>query len=135
MYKYSTTSQKRLATAHPKLQELFTRVLEVCDHTILQGHRTREEHEAYLKAGNSTVPYEQSKHSKTPSMAVDVAPYPMPKDWGAQWRDRVKFYEFAAVVRTEAKRLGIQIRWGGDWDGDGDYSDQKFDDLVHFELV
>jgi peptidoglycan LD-endopeptidase CwlK len=31
--------------------------------------------------------------------------------------------------------MGIEIRWGGDWDGDGDLSDHKFNDLPHFELI
>jgi hypothetical protein len=27
------------------------------------------------------------------------------------------------------------LRFGMDWDGDLDFSDQTFDDLVHFELA
>jgi hypothetical protein len=30
--------------------------------------------------------------------------------------------------------MGIGLRWGGDWDSDKDFSDQNFDDLVHWEL-
>lgn len=33
-------------------------------------------------------------------------------------------------------KLGIDIRWGGNWDMDGEpVTDQNFQDLVHFELV
>ena len=32
-----------------------------------------------------------------------------------------------------AAGLDIEIRWGGDWDGDNEFTDQSFDDLVHFE--
>jgi len=28
----------------------------------------------------------------------------------------------------------MKIRWGGDWDMDTQTKDNKFDDLVHFEL-
>ena len=28
----------------------------------------------------------------------------------------------------------LKIRWGGDWDMDTQTKDNKFDDLVHFEL-
>ena len=31
--------------------------------------------------------------------------------------------------------MNIKLRWGGDWNDNKDFSDQTFDDLVHFELV
>jgi peptidoglycan L-alanyl-D-glutamate endopeptidase CwlK len=34
-----------------------------------------------------------------------------------------------------AKLKGILLRWGGDWNMDGRTTDNKFDDLGHFELV
>jgi hypothetical protein len=34
-----------------------------------------------------------------------------------------------------AAEEGFRIRWGGDWNGDGDLTNQKFDDLFHLELV
>jgi len=30
--------------------------------------------------------------------------------------------------------MGFKIRWGGDWDMDTHTKDNKFDDLVHFEM-
>ena len=38
------------------------------------------------------------------------------------------------IGMEEAGRLGIPIRWGGDWDGDGDKTDQKLWDPAHWEL-
>ena len=32
------------------------------------------------------------------------------------------------------EQMGIDLIWGGDWDGDTDLKDNAFDDLVHFEL-
>jgi peptidoglycan L-alanyl-D-glutamate endopeptidase CwlK len=29
---------------------------------------------------------------------------------------------------------GVTIRWGGDWDSDGEYDDEKWRDGPHFEL-
>jgi hypothetical protein len=29
----------------------------------------------------------------------------------------------------------VRVRWGGDWDGDFETKDNKFDDLVHFEIL
>jgi hypothetical protein len=31
--------------------------------------------------------------------------------------------------------MQYDIRWGGDWDRDNDFSDQKLNDLCHFELI
>ena len=62
-------------------------------------------------------------------MAVDVAPYPI------AWDDRERQTLFAGYVLATAKALGVELRWGGDWDGDTEVRDNQFDDLVHFELV
>jgi peptidoglycan L-alanyl-D-glutamate endopeptidase CwlK len=32
-------------------------------------------------------------------------------------------------------KMTHSVRFGGDWDGDKDITDQKFNDLVHFELI
>ena len=41
---------------------------------------------------------------------------------------------FGGLVTGLAKQKGIPLRWGGDWDGDNNFKDNRFDDLVHFEL-
>jgi peptidoglycan L-alanyl-D-glutamate endopeptidase CwlK len=136
MPNFSTTSADRLFTCDVQLRKIFNKVVQHYDCSILEGHRGQINQDQYFKDGVSKVKWPDGKHNKRPSEAVDAAPYPIPKNWGADhWKDMVKFYEFAAIVRYEAKRLGIKIRWGGDWDSDGDYRDQTFDDLVHFELV
>ena len=130
MNKFSKKSNDRLITCDHDLQELFHHVLAVQDCSILAGHRTKEEqnklfHEVPKK---TQLKYPNSKHNIFPSRAVDVAPYPI------DWEDRERFYYFAGIVKGVAHGLGIDIRWGGDWDSDGDFKDQTFDDLVHFEL-
>jgi len=40
----------------------------------------------------------------------------------------------AGRICQEADRLGVPIRWGGDWDRDDRTSDNKFNDYVHFEV-
>ena len=39
------------------------------------------------------------------------------------------------MLRGIAKQLNTNIRWGGDWDNDGEIADNSFDDLVHVELL
>lgn len=38
------------------------------------------------------------------------------------------------VVFETAASCGVKLRWGGDWDGDGDIHDQRLYDPAHFEL-
>lgn len=74
----------------------------------------------------------RSKHLSVPSMAVDVAPIHNGK---IDWNDSTKFYGLAKKILNKAKELNITLRFGGDWDMDGDFKDQTFNDLVHFEKV
>ncbi len=136
MPNFGTTSTARLRGCDDQIQKLFNAVIKSYDCTILEGHRGAVKQNEYFRTNRSKVKFPDGKHNSVPSRAIDAAPYPIPPNWGEDhWKEMVKFYEFAAIVRYEAERMGIKIRWGGDWDGDGDYRDQAFDDLVHFELL
>lgn len=128
MPSYSSRSRGKLQECHPDLQDLFNEVIKHFDCAILTGHRSKEKQNDAFAKGLSKLKYPQSKHNKTPSLAVDVAPYPI--DWG----DKERFYYFAGVVKGIATQMGIDIRWGGDWDSDTQVHDQTFMDLPHFEL-
>lgn len=138
-FAFGSTSRARLATCDAKLQILMHRVMakQLMDFTILQGHRGKAEQNAAFAIGTSRVKWPDSRHNTTPSVAVDIAPYPV--RWGNQGDpERIKavgnFYRLAGVVLATARELGIVVRWGGDWSMDGDIYDQEFDDLPHFEL-
>ena len=60
---------------------------------------------------------------------MDAVPFPI------DWNDKIRFYHFAGYVLGVAKTLGIKIRWGGDWNSNLNFKDEKFMDLPHFELV
>jgi hypothetical protein len=75
------------------------------------------------------VQWPDSKHNQSPSMAVDVAPYPI------DWADRERFNYFAGYVMGVASQHGIALRWGGDWNRDWKVRDNNFDDLPHYELI
>ena len=98
------------------------------DCSILIGHRGEEAQNKAFDEGKSKVRYPKGKHNSKPSTAVDVAPYPI------DWEDRERFIYFAGLVKGIALEMGISLRWGGDWNNDTQLSDNKFDDLVHFEL-
>ena len=78
--------------------------------------------------GLSRAPWPTSAHNKQPSQAVDLAPWPI------DWEDTASFHRRAGVILGMAHLYGMAVRWGGDWDSDGNTTDQLFNDLVHFEL-
>ena len=135
MPSFGTVSLSRLTTCYPDLQILFAVVVEKFDCSVLCGHRDEAGQTAAYESGNSQVEYPNSKHNSYPSMAVDVAPYPV------DWDDIHRFYYFAGQVMAiaamlyEKGEMEHKVRWGGDWDGDTQVKDNKFNDLVHFELI
>ena len=131
MPRFGKRSTMQLDSCHILLRQLFRQVVEKYDCSIIQGYRNEEAQNAAYNATpqRSKLPWPQGKHNKSPSIAVDVAPYPI------QWNNTKRFYHFAGYVMGIAEDLGLEIRWGGDWDRDYDLDDQQFNDLVHFELV
>lgn len=130
MASFGKTSKARLEGCDPRLQILLNFVVRYQDCSILVGPRSEEDQMTAYKRGRSKLKWPESRHNVLPlSKAVDAAPFPI------DWNDRERFVKFAGAVQLAADFLGISIRWGGDWDGDGTGTDNSFDDLVHFELV
>lgn len=129
MFKFSEISKQRLDTCHPDLQRLMNEVIKHYDVIILCGHRGQEKQDKAFHDGKSKLKFPNSKHNKLPSLAVDVAPYPL------DWNDSKRFYHCVGFIKGIATSMGIKIRCGLDWDGDNDFKDQTFNDLPHIELV
>jgi peptidoglycan L-alanyl-D-glutamate endopeptidase CwlK len=138
MNTFSEISKQRLRTCHRDLQILFAHVIQDYDCTIVCGHRDKEEQDKAFAEGNSTKKYPTSKHNKTPSWAIDAAPYE--KGTGIDWKPRQMAY-FAGIVMGKAYQLytigtiSHKIRCGIDWDSDNDIDDETFIDGNHFEIV
>jgi len=127
---FSEYSKVRLATADPRLQQLFNEVIKHFDCRVLCGHRGQQEQDQAYHDGKSKLPWPRSEHNHSPSTAVDVVPYPV------VWEDRERFHYFAGLVKGVALGLGLKVRWGGDWDSDTEVRDEKgLNDLPHFELM
>jgi len=129
MPEFSPLSKRRLAECHPDLQKLMNEVIKHYDIVVLCGFRGKDEQDKAFREGKSKLAFPKSKHNVTPSLAVDIAPYPV------DWNDIKRFWHLAGYVKATAERLGIKIRQGADWDGDNDFKDQKFIDLPHVELA
>ena len=128
MPRYSKRSKDRLATCDQRLQDVFNEVIKHVDCSILEGHRSKERQNKLYDEKRTKVKYPNGKHNQNPSIAVDVAPYPI------DWTDRDRFHYFGGYVLGIASQMGLNIRWGGDWDQDTQTKDNRFDDLVHFEI-
>lgn len=130
MPKYSQTSLDRLRACDERLQILFGEVILHVDVSILCGHRTEEEQEEAFRTGHSNLRWPQSKHNSLPSLAVDIAPWPI------DWSDELRFWTTGAFVMGIASQMGIGLRWGGLWDRPWEHvSSPGFRDIGHFELI
>ena len=128
MPKFGRKSRERLATCESDLQMLFKEVIRYVDCSILEGHRGQDRQDSLYEEGKTKVKYPRGRHNASPSRAVDVVPYPV------DWKDRERMTLFAGFVLGIASQMGINIRWGGDWDQDFEVKDNMFDDFPHFEL-
>lgn len=155
MYRLSRTSKERLKTCHNDLQLIVNTAITrtPVDFGVAQGSRTVIEQQQYYDKGASKVNpkayktmedlLKRGKHIvdgkiRKNSMAVDLYAY---YDSGARW-DENHLCLIAGVMYSVAKELKEQcaithdLRWGGNWDGDGIILfDQSFRDLPHYELI
>jgi peptidoglycan L-alanyl-D-glutamate endopeptidase CwlK len=137
MPKFGAKSLAHLNTVDPALQEICHIVVKDFDISIISGFRTEKEQNDLFHAKKSTLKWPNSKHNKNrgggtelPSQAVDVIPYPV------NWDDPKPFIFMAGMMFSAAYSVGVELRWGGNWDGDlVIIDDQSFDDLPHFELL
>ena len=128
MPKFGNKSKAQLNSCHSDLKRVFNEVIKTVDCSVLEGHRHQARQDALYEEGKTKVKYPSGRHNALPSLAVDVAPYPI------DWADRERFTLFAGFVLGVAKGMGIDLRWGGDWNMNFEVNDNRFDDFPHFEL-
>lgn len=135
MYHFSNNSKAKLEQCHHDIQIICEHLIKYIDFTVVTGHRSPEEQLKKYNQGFSKV--KVGKHNSMPSMAIDIQPYPLSKD---SREKREQFYFLAGYFMGIAKMLKAvgtishDVRFGGDWDRDGEITDNGFDDLYHFEL-
>ena len=128
MPSFSKSSLAKLETCHSDLQKLFKEVIKHYDCTVVCGHRGKEEQDEAVRSGHSKLNWPNSKHNQLLSLAADVVPYPV------DWNDTKRFMHFAGFVMGIASQMGIKIRWGGDFNQDLNFKNDRFLDYPHFEL-
>ena len=127
-YRLGTTSLARLQKVHPLLSACVVRAIKVtsADFTVFEGLRTLERQQKLFDSGATKTL--NSRHLV--GKAVDLPAWLK----GRPVWDPVAAQQIANAMFHASKECGVTLRWGGDWDMDGDQSDETFRDLVHFEL-
>lgn len=156
-YALGRTSFARLSGVHPKLQSVVELAIKKTsqDFMVLEGVRSHETMCAYYGKGRTVadcaakgVPAKYarpadkratwlrnplaSKHRIMPDgfgHAVDLVPWPV------DWETPSKFDAIAKAMDAAAQELGVDIRWGADWDEDGQPRERGESDSPHFELA
>jgi len=147
----SKLSLSRLDGVDPQLVKVVKRAIEITQQDFLVVEGVRSKIQCYINYGKGRtavqctvkgVPalYAQPKLPRVTWLnnplsskhvtgkAVDLVPYPV------DWNDLAKFDQVAKAVFAAAKELGVSIRWGADWDNDGNYREKGEYDSPHFEL-
>lgn len=126
---FGQASTRKLETCHKDLIAVCELVIETYDFTVLEGHRSGKRQDELFRQGKSKLKAGQSKHNQSPSLAVDICPWPI------DWEDLNRFFFLSGMMFQGAADLDIKIRWGMDWNQNFDFKDQSFFDAPHFELV
>ena len=126
MPRFSQLSLERLGTCHPDLRRVMNEAIQYFDFSVLCGFRNQVDQDAAFNSGYSNVKWPYGKHNKIPSVAVDIAPYPI------DWNDNKRFLIMAAIVLECASVMNVQLRWGGNWKL---RKVSTLYDSPHFELV
>ena len=130
MPQFGSKSLERLEQLDPRLVAVLKEAIKLMDFSVLETHRGQFRQDALYEAEppKTKVRFPNSKHNSLPSLAVDIAPYPI------NWEDTERFAYLAGLIRGIALMQGLVVRWGGDWDSDGEVLDNGFDDRPHFEI-
>ena len=128
-FKFSNRSLNRMNEVHPNLRKVAERAIELTtiDFGITEGKRAVER-QFELVADRKSKTY-NSRHMH--GMAIDIVAYVNGK---VTWEHKY-YHTISKAFFQAAEELNIRIRWGGDWDMDGKSTDERFLDLVHFELL
>ena len=131
---FGDRSKGNLAKVHPLLIKVATIALEKGeqDFTVICGHRDKAGQDEAIRNKTTKVSFPNSAHNQLPSCAIDVIPYPF-----TSWDDPAMltgWKKISDAMFVAAKEVGIEIRWGGDFNRDGNKTTSDAWDKPHFEL-
>jgi peptidoglycan L-alanyl-D-glutamate endopeptidase CwlK len=140
---FSEISKKRLSTCHEDLQLICHNAINDVDFSVLCGHRSVKEQFDLFTKGRKLIngvwqvadrkkivtnldgKTKKSKHNEYPSMAVDIAPWPI------DWKNEQRFFVLANRMEAisnflyNTDKTKHRLFWGGNW---------NMRDYPHFQL-
>jgi len=129
MARFGKRSMRNLEGVHPLLVDWALELVTIMDCSVVSGVRDMTTQRQYVSLGVSKTM--NSMHLIQPDgygHAVDLAPYPI------KWERTRSFDLLAGIGLGLAFKMGIKIRWGGDFNQNMDVYDENFNDLGHFEI-
>ncbi len=138
--KFGEASERNLEGVHPQLVAVVRKALSygIIDFSVREGVRTLERQKILLGEGaTKTLDSKHITQADGFGHAVDLYPSPidMVKVNKGDCREIVRFGLIAGCMLRAAEEVGLKIRWGADWDSDGQVLDHTFFDAPHFEIV
>lgn len=127
--KFDAASEKSLSKTMPELAKVIRLAREEVEFRVLDSTRGEKAQEKAFREGKSKAHFGQSAHNYEPAIAVDLFPAPY------SWNDLPAFDNLSKVVLRIAKEQKVPIRWGGDWNQDGDKTRNDGWDKPHYELT
>ncbi|WP_290654467.1 M15 family metallopeptidase [Idiomarina sp.] len=134
-FKLSNRSLSNLKQCHPQLCVVVARAIQISQVDFIVGAGIRsldEQREIVRKGVSKTMNSKHLPQKDGMSHAVDLWPW---LNGEIPWDEFSAFRRVADAMLQAARELDVDLRWGGDWDRDGDSSDHQFLDGPHFELV
>lgn len=134
-YQLSERSLNNLKGVNPKLVKVVKRAIELStqDFMVIEGLRTQARQDELWAQGRTKpgpiVTWTKDASTHGTGHAVDICPYPV------DWTDLKKFDAIAVAMFAAAAEQGVKLRWGADWDQDGNPRERGESDSPHFELV
>lgn len=144
IFTFGDRSQANLATAHADVRAACFKGLSwgIYDFAVIWGFRGQRDQDQAFMTGVSTKQWPNSKHNvmvndKPMSDAIDFVPWcrlPNGK-MGIPWKDTHAFAVVGGIILAAGAEIGVELRYGGDWDMDGTTTDQLLMDWGHVERV
>lgn len=137
-YALGSKSLAKLEGVHPDLVKVVKRAIQISDQDfmVLEGVRTPARQKELYAQGRTkpgpkvtwTLTSNHFKQADGFGHAVDLVPYPV------DWNTASKFDAIYKAMMVAADDLGVEIRSGQDWDGDGKLREKGESDSPHWEL-
>jgi peptidoglycan L-alanyl-D-glutamate endopeptidase CwlK len=137
-YKFGMNSLNHRKQVINPLVRIVDRALAygIMDFSLIESIRSKEKQNKYFMDGRSKLPWPKGNHNVEHegelAKALDIVPCINGK---LSWK-RVHCLTLSGIILAAAVEEGIKLRWGGNWDMDGEpITDQDYQDLVHYEVV